>query len=319
MKALYFDSRGLKLVKRPMPTIDEDEAMIKVNLAGICATDIEIIKGYMDFSGIPGHEFVGEVVSAKSKEWVGKRVVGEINIYCNNCETCRAGLKKHCPNRKVLGIYKKDGVFAEYLTLPVINLHEIPEKLSDEEAIFVEPLAAACEFIDRVPIKQSSRIAIIGDGKLAALIAQVLLNSTRRIIVLGHSDKRLRFFKEMGLDVKNTRKSKRMPEKEFDIVIESSGSPEGLPEAVKLTKPRGTVILKSTYNGNLNWNPAQVVIDEITIIGSRCGPFDKAINLLSSGKVSTKKLLTTTFPLEEWEKAFDMATRDDVFKIALKP
>jgi len=319
MKALHFDSKGLRLVYKPMPSANNDEALIKVNLAGICATDIELIKGYMDFSGVPGHEFAGEVVYSKRSEWIGKRVVGEINIYCNRCETCKAGLKKHCPNRKILGIYKKDGAFAEYLTLPVVNLYEIPEKLSDEEAIFIEPLAAACEFIDRVPINQSSKVAIIGDGKLAALLAQVLLTLTSRLTVLGHRDKRLNFFKDLGIEVKNTRGGDRLPEKEFDIVVESSGSPDGLPEAIKITRPRGTVILKSTYNDNLHWNPAQVVIDEITIIGSRCGPFDKAIELLSSGKINTKNLLSNIFSLNEWDKAFKQAMRDDVFKIALKP
>jgi len=338
MKALYFDSKKLELVQRRKPARRPGEALVRVRMAGICATDMEILKGYMNFRGTPGHEFVGEVAAPEESALYGKRVVGEINIACRKCTMCKAGLYKHCPNRKVLGIDGKDGAFAEYLTLPLTNLHEVPDSVTDEEAIFVEPLAAACEFLERETITKRENVLVLGDGKLAALVAQVIYMKTKKVTVLGRSDAKLAFFKKLGIRVLNISSESKnagsgggsnrkiapieerynLPGELFDIVIECSGSPDGLPIAARLVMPRGRIILKSTYRNNLKWNPSQVVINEVSIIGSRCGPFDTAVEIIKSGEVTLRPLISAVYPLEEWRVAFKKAGERDTFKVALR-
>ncbi|MCK4237334.1 MAG: alcohol dehydrogenase catalytic domain-containing protein, partial [Candidatus Krumholzibacteria bacterium] len=248
---------------------------------------------------------------------IGKRVVGEINIPCGRCSICRLGLGKHCPNRSVLGINKRSGSFADYLSLPVKNLHVVPDGISDEEAAFTEPLAAACEVPARVKINASSKVAVLGDGRLAALTSQVIALKTNDITVIGLNPAKLSVIGSLGIrthDVARKNRLKRM----FDVVVECTGKPAGLPLASELVRPQGTVVLKSTYSGRLNWNPARLVIDEITIVGSRCGPFETALRLLSLGKVKVSPLLTSVYPFEHWQKAFRRARRSDSFKVLIR-
>ncbi len=315
MQALFFDGKRIQLTERPLPKPAKDEALIRVRTAGICATDLEILNGYMAFRGIPGHEFVGVVESAPDSRWVGRRVVGEINIGCGTCSTCRAGLERHCPNRKVLGILDKDGAFAEFLTLPLKNLHPVPDALLDRAAVFTEPLAAALEILEQVPIQPASRVAIVGDGKLALLIARVLANTGAQITVLGKHPEKLAHFAVSGVETVLVGAWDGKPQ---DVVVEASGSPSGWELALSLVRPRGTLVLKSTYHGNLTTHPAKIVIDEISVVGSRCGPFAPALRLLATGKIRVDDLVTAEFPLKEGEKALKRAAEPEALKVLLR-
>jgi threonine dehydrogenase-like Zn-dependent dehydrogenase len=317
MRAIYFNGRRLLAKTMPMPRRGKREALVRVHMAGICSTDLEIIKGYMNFRGVPGHEFVGTVEAAPRGQLVGRRVVGEINIPCGTCSICRRGLAKHCPARRVLGIDGKDGAFAEYLTLPVKNLHTVPATIPDEAAVFTELLAAACEIPTRVTIHRGQRVAVIGDGRLAAMVAQVLAFRTDRVSVFGTSRKKLALIRRSGVSTHGVGRL-QAHRRSFDTVIECTGSPEGLPAAVTLTRPQGTVVLKSTYHGTFDWNPAPAVIDEITIVGSRCGPFDTALRLLALEEIATRPFLTAVYPFEKWREAFERAREPESFKIAMR-
>ncbi len=318
MKAIYFDGKKAELVSARKPRRRTGEALIRIDLAGICATDLEILLGYMDFRGILGHEFVGTVESCEKKTLVGKRVVGEIFVSCRDCEVCRAKLPKHCPNRTIIGISGRDGAFAEYLTLPIENLHALPSALENEEAIFVELLAAACEFTERVPLDPESRIVVLGDGRLAAMVAQVAALHVKDPIVLGLNTRKLAAFEVVGLRTAILENREEIGTG-FDIVIDCTGKPNGLTLAVELVRPQGTIVLKSTYHGTLDWNPAPIVINEITVVGSRCGPFDKALGLLEEKKVRTKPFVTAVYGLEDFEKAVQRARHSDSFKVLLEP
>ncbi|RMF86270.1 MAG: alcohol dehydrogenase, partial [Nitrospinota bacterium] len=265
MRAVVFDQE-LSVREVPTPVPQPDEALIRVRLAGICNTDLEITRGYMGFRGILGHEFVGEVVECAASDWVGRRVVGEINCGCGRCTFCQAGLSRHCPHRSVLGILQRDGAFAEYLTLPIGNLHEVPASIPDQEAVFIEPLAAALEILDQVTITPQDRVLLVGDGKLALLIAQVVHTTGCTLCCVGKHPTKLRLLQPLGIET--TLLSAYTP-RQFDLVIEASGAPSGLEVALRSLRPRGTLVLKSTYAGEFRWNPAQLVIDEITLIGSR--------------------------------------------------
>jgi len=313
MKALKFD-KTLQLVDVPPPERLAGEALIHVQMAGICNTDLEIIKGYMGFRGILGHEFVGRVEEASNADWVGQRVVGEINIACGKCEFCKIGLERHCRNRTVLGIQGKDGAFAEYLTLPERNLHKVPETISDQEAVFVEPLAASLEILEQVKIEPSAKVAVIGDGKLGLLITQVLIRTGVELVVVGKSPHKLAIAETFGAA---TAQVDSPPEQMFDYVVEVSGSPQGFELALALLKPRGTMVLKSTFHQNLTFNSSKIVIDEINIVGSRCGLFAPAIRHLEQKWINVKPLISNIFSFANAQSAFKVASEADRLKVLL--
>ena len=306
---------------------------MRVRLAGICNTDVEILRGYHNFRGTLGHEFVGEVmevagVSADTRrKWIGRRVCGEINVSCAAygyrpvCEFCRRGLKTHCARRTVLGIVAHDGAFAEYLTLPLENLHAVPEAVSDEQAVFVEPLAAACEILEQVDVGRFRRAAVLGDGKLAQLVARVLRVAIPRVVIYGKHEKKLRLAKRAGIETKKVRgdaSDLSRIEEDYPLLVEATGSPRGLALAQQMTEPRGTLVLKSTFHGAASVETWPIVVKEINVVGSRCGPFAKAITLLRAGKVDPTLLVTRTFPLAEAARAIPFAQRPGVMKVLLK-
>jgi threonine dehydrogenase-like Zn-dependent dehydrogenase len=313
MKALYFDKKVL-LREMPQPQPKSDEALINLKAVGICNTDLEIIKGYMGFKGILGHEFAGIVKECKDKHLLNKKVTGEINLGCGTCSFCLAGMKRHCPNRTVLGISGKDGAMAEYLTLPINNLHVLPDTIDFTTAIFVEPLAAACEILEQIHIKPGQRVLVIGDGKLAALVAQVIAMVNSHVTVVGISEKKVQLLKKIGINAQVN----AIEQKDWDIIVECTGNSEGIQCALGYIKPRGTIILKSTYNENASINQNLIVVNEITLIGSRCGNFDLAIEFLRKGYVKTKQLVTKVLPLAQYQEAFAYAQNPDSFKIILE-
>ncbi|MDD3642054.1 MAG: alcohol dehydrogenase catalytic domain-containing protein [Candidatus Krumholzibacteria bacterium] len=317
MKALRFDGHRLSLRSMRRPSPRRGEVLVRVRLAGICSTDIEILRGYMEFRGVPGHEFVGTAQSPAPRRLAGRRVTGEINLPCGSCGLCRAGLGKHCPRRSVLGISVRDGAFAEYLALPAANLHPIPDTVSDEEAVFTELLAAACEIPERVRITRRTRVAVIGDGRLAALAVQVLGLRTDRLVLFGIDPAKMETISSLGYETRPAEEATGCAGA-FDVAVDCSGSPGGLPGAVGLVRPRGTVVLKSTFAGEARWNPSTVAVGEITIVGSRCGPFPAALELLERGLVKVMPLLTAIYPLERWETAFRRARGRGSFKVALE-
>lgn len=333
---ISFRVTGKRLIgsRRDMPVLRSGWALVRVRMAGICNTDIEILRGYHNFHGTPGHEFVGEVqdvggVSASTKRhWLGKRVAGEINIACHAfgfhavCRFCKRGLTRHCERRKVLGIVAHDGAFAELLTLPLENLHVIPDLISDEKAVFVEPLAAACEVLEQVNVRQFREAAVLGDGKLAQLIARVLRTALPRVVMYGKHAEKLALARGAHIETKRVRGDagdlKRV-NKTFALLVEATGSPSGFALAQLMTEPRGTLVLKSTFHGAAPVETWPVVVKELTVVGSRCGPFDKAIALLRSGKVDPQPLITRTFPLEEAAAAIPFAQKPGVMKVLLRP
>ena len=305
MRAVVFDN-GLKLDKNyAKPSPQKGEALIKVNTIGICNTDYEITKGYMGYKGVLGHEFTGvvEEINADDKSLLNKRVVGEINCGCGECEWCNQGLERHCPNRSTLGIWQREGCFAEYVCLPVKNLLEIPENVSDEEAVFTEPLAAALEILEQIHIPPYKKIAVLGDGKLGLMIALALNAAGLDLILIGKHENKLEIAKKQG--VKTKLLSDVEIKKEFDFVVEATGSISGFETSLALTKPRGTLILKSTIAASKEFNFAPVVVDEITIVGSRCGQFAPALRLLESGRIDVKPLISDIFELNESIAAFE--------------
>ena len=277
-----------------------------MTLAGICNTDLELARGYMGFSGVLGHEFVGVVERAEEAALLGKRVVGEINIACGKCAYCRDGLKNHCPNRSVLGILGKDGAFAEFLTLPVENLHEVPSSVTDEEAVFAEPLAAALQITRQIEITPSMKVAVLGDGKLGLLIGQALQLAGGRLVVIGHHAKRLEILARRGIGAVLEPASAEWG-REFDVVVDATGSPTGLELAYRLVKPRGTIVLKTTVAKMDLFDLNRLVIDEVALVGSRCGPFDAALLALAKKDVDVKPLISRSMPLREGVEAMRLA------------
>ncbi len=332
---LAFAVRNHRLVpgKRPVPKLRPGWALMRVRLAGICNTDVELLHGYYNFRGVPGHEFVGTVeqlqgVSAgERKKWLGRRVCGEINISCKAlgrrpvCEFCRRGLKTHCTHRTVLGIIGHAGAYAEYLTLPLENLHIVPDAVSDQQAVFVEPLAAACELFEQVDVRKIREAAVLGDGKLAQLITRVLHSAVPRVVMYGKHETKLALGRDSGIATKKVRGDasdlKRVREK-FRLVVEATGSPTGLALAQQMTEPRGTLVLKSTFHGAAPVETWPIVVKEITVVGSRCGPFAKAIALLRSGKIDPAPLVTRTFPLSDAPAAIVFAQKPGVMKVVLR-
>jgi threonine dehydrogenase-like Zn-dependent dehydrogenase len=317
MRALWLED--LRLGARsdvPMPAARAGEALVRVRLAGICGTDLELVKGYYPYAGVPGHEFVGSVVSADAGEWIGRRVVGEINASCGVCATCVAGRPSHCPTRTVLGIKGRNGAMAELLTLPVENLHVVPDGFSDEVAVFVEPLAAALEVQEQVAIGTGTRIVVIGDGKLGQLVARTLSVAGHRPCVVGRHARKLALLTRLGIE---TAAAADLPAREADVVVECTGNPEGLAIARAAVRPRGTIVLKSTYHGDVTINLSGIVVDEVTVVGSRCGPFAPALAMLASGAITVTDLIDDRFPLGDGVRAFARAGEPGVLKVLLAP
>ncbi len=322
----------LRAISKPVPKLRPGWVLVRVRLAGICNTDVEILRGYHAFRGTPGHEFVGEVADVKGvsaatkRKWLGRRVTGEINVSCSAygyrgvCDFCRRGLKTHCALRTVLGIAAHDGTFAEYLALPLENLHLVPKNVTDEQAVFVEPLAAACEVLEQVKVKKFRSAAVLGDGKLAQLIALVLRTAISRVVMYGKHEKKLDIARRAGIQIKevsgDTSDLKRIKES-FGLLVEATGSPSALAAAQHMTEPRGTLVLKSTFHGAAPVETWPIVVKEITVVGSRCGPFAKAIALLRSGKVDPTPLITRTFPLTDAPAAVAFAQQPGVMKVLL--
>lgn len=307
---------------------------MRVRLAGICNTDVEILRGYHNFRGTPGHEFVGEVAEVAGvsagmrKRWVGRRVCGEINVTCSAygyrrvCEFCRRGLKSHCGRRTVLGIVAHDGAFGEYLALPLENLHVVPDSVSDEQAVFVEPLAAACEILEQVDARKFRPAAVLGDGKLAQLVGRALRTKIQRVVMYGKHEKKLALARRAGIETKKVRGDttdlKRVKEN-YELLPEATGAPRGLALAQQMTEPRGTLVLKSTFHGAAPVETWPIVVKEINVVGSRCGPFRKALALLRSGKVDPRPLITEKFPLAEAAEAIAYAQKPNALKVLLAP
>ncbi len=358
MKALIFDGTLRYVEDCPVPEPAEGEALVRVTTAGICDTDIQITRGYLGFQGIPGHEFVGTVegVNGPDGQWIGKRVVGEINCGCGACQWCRQGLERHCPDRTTLGILGRQGAFAEYLTLPVSNLHEVLTSVSDDEAVFAEPLAAAFEITAQVHVRPTDRVLVMGDGKLGILCALVLSLTEAEVVLLGRHEERLKVATGLGVTaarIENgnwetgkqfgVRSSPALPGQAefgetgeqqlsddfqlktqnsklktfFDIVVDATGSPEGFEEALQFVRPRGTIVLKTTTARGAKLNLAPVVINEITVVGSRCGLFGPALRALTSGAVDVKPLIGRKLSFADALEAFRMADEGSFLKVLL--
>jgi threonine dehydrogenase-like Zn-dependent dehydrogenase len=291
MRALWLQDRNLSLRDIPLPTPPPGEVLVRVLAAGICNTDIELTRGYYPYAGVPGHEFVGE--------FEGRRVVGEINAVCHRCDACRNGRRTHCENRTVLGIINRHGAFAEYLSIPRENLHVVPESMPTEEAVFAEPLAAALEIQQQVRVTPDDRVLVVGNGKLGTLIAKTLALVGCSLLVVGREDE-------------------APPPKSFDIAVECSGNPAGFATARAALRPRGTLVMKSTYAGELTFNASSLVVDEITLVGSRCGPMVPALALLAEKKIDVRPLLHATYPLGDAIAAFEHAQRPGVRKVMIQ-
>ena len=318
MRALQILGNQLSVAEVPKPTAD-GEALVRVALSGICNTDLEIVRGYADFSGTIGHEFVGVVEESDGGSGlVGKRVVGEINAGCGDCALCRSGDPRHCPNRTVLGIHNRDGAHAEFLKLPIENLIEVPANVTDEAAVFTEPLAAALGITERVRIEPDYRIAVIGDGKLGILCAWALASVNGTVTLVGKHAEKLKKAETNGVE---THLLSEMADftRNFDVVVEASGSESGFGTALDLVRPRGTIVLKSTFHGRPQWDAARVVVDEISIVGSRCGRFRPAVDLLASGRFDIERLIDSEFSLENGVDAMYRAAESGVLKVLLRP
>jgi threonine dehydrogenase-like Zn-dependent dehydrogenase len=329
MRALRFDGT-LRFVNDAPPPLREGEALVQVLRAGICNTDLEIVKGYAGFRGTLGHEFVGRIVESPDKDLSGRRVVGEINAGCGVCALCVTGDARHCARRTVLGIKGRDGAFADYLRLPTRNLIEVPDSIADEEAVFVEPLAAAASILEQISINESTRVAVIGDGKLAQLICRALAQTGCALTVIGKHQEKLALLADArarrlwltvaASDPLNTQSwvAEQALDQGFDVVVEASGSANGLPMAIALTRPRGAIVMKSTYHGQTAADLSQVVVNELRIIGSRCGRFSPAIDLLARRAVDVRSLISQEFAIEDGLTAFAQAAAPTTMKVLLR-
>ncbi|HXW05868.1 MAG TPA: alcohol dehydrogenase catalytic domain-containing protein [Vicinamibacterales bacterium] len=304
MQALVVGADGAMGLEHVPFELREGEVSIRIVAAGICGTDLQILEGYAGFTGIPGHEFVGvveEVSSPADAGWIGRRVVGEINVGCRQCAWCAAGVREHCRSRSVVGIRGRSGAFAERLSLPVSNLHAVPEGVEDRAAVFVEPLAAACRILEQVVVGPSTRCAVVGDGRMGLLVAQVLRTRARDITLFGKHESKMAVARALGVGTATD----AVPAAGcFDLAVDVTGRPEGLGQAVALTRPRGTVVLKSTFHGEAAIATWPIVVEEVTLVGSRCGPFGRALELLASREVEVLSLVSKTAPLDQWRSAF---------------
>lgn len=319
MKAIVFDSTSQTAqleVDRPLPVPAPGEVRLRVLLAGICNTDLEVLRGYAQFQGVMGHEFVGIVDQAEDPALVGQRVAAEINLPCLACETCRAGRYSLCPHRTALGIRGRDGALADYVCVPARNLHPLPDALPDEAAVFVEPLAAACEILEQVPIRPTDRVIVLGDGKLGLLIAQVLALTGCALTVVGRHREKLDLLAARGIA---TQLGDRELAQKADLVVECTGRAEGFCQARQMVRAGGTLILKSTYHGTVDVDLSGLVVDEIHLVGSRCGPFPAAIRLLSQGLVDVAPLIEAVYCLDEGLAALEHAGRKGALKVLVRP
>ncbi len=314
MNALWLENNQISLRDIPQPQ-KPDEALIKVRMAGICSTDLELVKGYYPYTGILGHEFVGEVVSAPDAEWVGRRVVGEINAVCGTCEACLNGRSTHCENRTVLGIANRNGVFAEYTSLPLKNLYCVPDSVPDEHAVFVEPLAAALEIQEQIKLQKTDRVLLIGAGRLGQLIAQTLALTGCDLHVVARNLHAQQLLTARGIKVIA---DSDVQSQKWDVVIEATGSTDGFTLARRAVRPRGTMVLKSTYAGDMSVNISSIVVDEITVLGSRCGPFEPALRLLEKREVDPSVLISDRYKLTDALQAFEKAAQPGVLKVLLE-
>lgn len=317
MKALRVNAGRLSLDDLPRPR-NGSEALVRVVVSGICNTDLEIVRGYAGFSGTIGHEFVGIVEQADDEpELIGKRVVGEINAGCGVCDLCRGGDQRHCPRRTVLGIVGRDGAHAEFLTLPSRNLIEVPAGVTNEEAVFVEPLAAAFGIAEQVEIGLDTRVVVIGDGKLGLLCAMSLAPMTSHIVLVGRHRNKLSIAEGAGVEGIMSDDTSKLGRR-FDVVVEASGSESGFAAAVELVRPRGKIVLKSTFHGTPTWPASRIVVDEITVIGSRCGRFEPALRLLAEKKIDVARLVSEEFALTDGVNAIERASQKGVLKVLLR-
>lgn len=317
MKALTLTNKTLSFsTNMPKPSPGPGEVLVRVRLAGICSTDLELMRGYYPYNGVPGHEFVGEVVEALDIDWIGRRVVGDINIVCGTCGACRSGRPTHCDARSVLGIVNHDGAFAEYLTLPAANLHAVPDNVPDEAAVFTEPLAAALEIIEQIHICPTDHVLVIGAGRLGQLVAQVLKQVGCDLRVAARHPNQQELLTACGIA---TVHAEEVAERSVDIIIEATGSPSGFVTARKLLRPRGTLVLKSTYHGELTTDFSSLVVDEITLVGSRCGPFEPALRLLANSHVDPRPLISDWYRLSNGVAAMKQAATPGTMKILLEP
>ena len=315
MKGLWLEDNRLQMREDlPLPTLEQGEALVRVMRAGICNTDIELLKNYYPFTGILGHEFVG-VVEAGSEDMLHQRVVGEINASCGHCYFCQTNQPTHCENRTVLGIVNRNGAFADYLTLPIKNLHLVPDNVTTDAATFTEPLAAALEIQEQISIEPEQKVVVVGDGKLGQLVAQTLALTGCQLLAVGRHQSKLSNLKKRGIAVGF---ADQVPTKSFDIAVECTGNPQGFELARKALRPRGTLVLKSTYAGKLTFDASSLVVDEITLIGSRCGPFSPALALLADQQVDVESLIQARYPLSEGLAAFERAQTRGTMKVLLK-
>ena len=315
MQALWLEDNKIDLRDIVQPR-KQNEVLVKIRKAGICSTDLELVKGYYPYTGVLGHEFVGEVVRADDASWIGQRVVGDINAVCGECEQCLNGRPTHCENRTVLGIANRDGTFAEFTQLPIENLHKVPASVSDEMAVFTEPLAAALEIQEQVNIQPTDRVLLVGAGRLGQLIAQTLALTGCDLRVVARHKRQQELLSARGIRIIAEEDVQRW---RWDVVVEATGSPSGFALARQAIRPRGTLVLKSTYKGEMSVNFSSIVVDEVNIIGSRCGPFEPALRLMESKQVDPTVLIDDEFSLGDGVKAFERAAQSGVLKVLIQP
>jgi len=319
MRALVLDGELRFTDQHPEPEPDASEALVRVRMAGICGTDLEMLGGYADFTGVPGHEFVGTVERCASRpELVGERVVADINVSCGACATCRAGRRTHCPWRLAIGIRGHDGAFAERIVLPATNLHRVPLKVRDEEAVFAEPLAAACRIVEQVTVTEGDQAVVVGDGRLGLLCAQVLAQAGAKVTVAGRHPEHVERIACPGISFEVSGNCKK---RSFPLVVEATGWPDGLSTALELVRPTGTVVVKSTCAGDpiAEFDRTRLVVDEIRLLGSRCGPLPRALELLSHRAVKVFSMVDDEFSLDDGLAAFDRADEPGVLKVLIRP
>ncbi len=314
MRALQWDGSALRLGDLPVPPADGDTALVRVHLAGVCNTDLELTKGYMGFRGVLGHELVGTVADGPAA-WRGRRVVAEINFACRRCELCARGLPRHCPARRVMGILAADGAFAEYVAVPAANLHPVPDAVADDAAVFTEPLAAAFEILAQVRVEPGLRCVVLGDGKLGLLAAQVLAQAGAHVLAVGKHDDKLALLRRRDIA---TVQLEHWDRARADVVVEATGSAAGFALAVAATRPRGTLVLKSTVAETAPLNLAPLVIDEISVVGSRCGPFEPALRALVAGTVDVRSLISARHSLDDGVEALHHAAQPGVLKVLIE-
>jgi threonine dehydrogenase-like Zn-dependent dehydrogenase len=315
MRALLFDDSEARVAEVAEPQACDESVLVRVSLAGICNTDLEIVKGYMQFRGILGHEFVGRVEAGPS-EWRGQRVVGEINFACRSCPICAQGLHRHCPSRAVMGMLDADGACAELVRLPVTNLHPVPDSVADEIAVFTEPLAAAFEILEQTQIEPGSRCLVLGDGKLGLLIAQVLHQAGASVLAVGKHPEKLAILGKRGIA---TALASEWNGERASLVVEATGTAEGFARAVAATRPRGTLVLKSTVSERPSLDLSPIIVDEIRVVGSRCGPFPPALRALETGSVDVGSLISHRVALDDAVEGLRKASQPDVLKVLIEP